>query len=1231
MGEVKTQYKNIISETVIIDIDEEDIDQYINLLKERIVIQHYPIKLKIIFSCEFKTPVAFDIVEFHYSHPIQIILTENNLIAFYDDLIDKLYAWIDGLQERGSGFVFSKIISTRVKQYKYKNQNASSYIPLQFISKIIINVQNKNDNKCFLWSILSKLYPASKNKQRVSKYEQYENNINMKGIEYPVRIKDILKVEKQNDLCINVFALNNQNNKNSLYPVYISNLKSEIIIDLLYIEDNGNSHYCLIKDLDSFRYNGNTQKTCRNCLQGFVRKETLEKHKELCLNNTQCNSILPKEDNKILKFKNHHFSSKLPVTIYCDFESKNIPLETENPNTEESYTKKIFKQEVISYGIYVKSDYPEIYKSQYFTYTGNDAKEKYVKQIMKIFNKITYNMYLLEKKKPMLTKEEEDKFQETTECYICEKEFKELTSCPKCKEEFLDEDLYCFKCEEQYKEKHKIREHNHLNGEYRGAACQSCNSKEGKNSKIIPVFFHNGSNYDFHFIIEELMKYEDEYNKVTPLAKNSEEYISIDYGTRFKKLRFLDSYRFFTKGLADIAKSLKEFPILESEFEKDIIDEEELELIKKDYLENLKKECYSEYKDKKDKIKKDKYFLLKQKGNYPYEYIDSIEKLNKKRLPKQKKWYSTLSQKGITDEEYEHAQDVWNTYNCETFKDYHDLYLKTDVLLLADAFENFRNFFLKHHKIDPCYCFSAPGLTWQCGLKYTGIELELLTDPDMLLMFEKGIRGGFSGVLGPRHVKAFNKYTIIIDDKEALDCIKKLKEGEELNDLQKEQFLLYLDANNLYGWAMSQKLPTGDFKWEEDLDYYLNIPEGRGCIVECDLKYNNKCKFKTRKFPLAPEHMVATEEMLSEYQLNLLEKQGAKLGKEKKLFLTLYDKKKYIIHHSILKDYIKLGLKVIKVHRIISFKESAWLKPYIDFNTEQRTKSKSLFEKDLWKLMNNSFYGKTMENIRNRSEIKLLSNENEVIKYISKPNFKDSIIFNENLVAIVNNVTSVKFNKPIYLGMCILDYSKQLMYDFYYNTINKLWKDNEIVAMDTDSLFLLINTKDVYKDLEKIQDEMDTSDYPKDHPLYSEENKKVIGKFKDELNGEGMTEIIYLRSKAYAYKRSKIFSEYHKYEKQNNLSEYYKKLEEEKLSECKKLKGISLSTIKTKIEVDDYNNCLYNNEIQLNKMYRLGSEKHKMFVSEINKISLNPFDDKRYIFDDGIYTLPYGINSLYFI
>ena len=785
--------------------------------------------------------------------------------------------------------------------------------------------------------------------------------------------------------------------------------------------------------------------------------------------------------------------------------------------------------------------YQEIYKSQYFSYNGDDSAEKFVEKIIQIYKNLTYKMFINEKKTPVLTKKQERKHEEADRCYMCGMKF----------------------------DKEKIREHDHLSGKYRGASCGSCNAKEGK-TKIIPVFFHNGSNYDFHFLIEELMKYEDKYNKVQLLPKNSEEYISIDFGSYYKKLRFLDSYRFLLKSLSGVTESINAFPILEKEFNNG-----------------------------------NDISLLKQKGFYPYEYIDSIDRLQEKELPGKEKFYSTLTGKTITDPEYSHAQKVWETYNCNTLLDYHNLYLKTDVLLLADCFEKYRNFFLEHHQVDPCYCFSAPGLTWECGLKYTNVELELLTDYDQLLMFEKGIRGGFSGVLGPRHVKAFNKYTPNYKDGERiLDPYeeKELKEGTKTpEELLEEKFLLYVDANNLYGYAMSQELPTGDFHWEKNKDYYKNIPKGRGCIVECDLRYKDKSR--TMKYPLAPEKRVIKEEELSEYQKDLLKDKP--LGTTEKLLLTMNDKKKYVVHHKILKQYISLGLEVTKVHRVISFKESAWLKKYIDFNTNQRTKAKTLFEKDLWKLMNNSFYGKTLENIRGRSSVKLTTSRSEAKKSISKPNFKDSVIFNENFVGILSNVTSIKFNKPIYLGQAILDHSKSLMYQFYYDVIMPLWPRNQVIASDTDSLILMIPTKDLYEDLKGIQEHLDTSDYPKDHPLYSLMNKKVIGKFKDELNGKVLYEIIYLRSKVYSF----ILID--------NTAEL-------KLIEEKKLKGISRVTIKNDLRFDDYKNCLYQGTVHMNKMYTLNSDKHQMFLNQRNKVSLNPFDDKRYILDPGIQTLPHG-------
>ena len=221
-----------------------------------------------------------------------------------------------------------------------------------------------------------------------------------------------------------------------------------------------------------------------------------------------------------------------------------------------------------------------------------------------------------------------------------------------------------------------------------------------------------------------------------------------------------------------------------------------------------------------------------------------------------------------------------------------------------------------------------------------------------------------------------------------------------------------------------------------------------------------------------------------------------------------------------------------------------------------------------------------MENIRGRVNVKILNTHEEARRMFSKPTYKDHVVFNDNLIAVLNNIPSVKFDKPIYLGMCILDYSKLLMYQFYYGRINKLWPSNQIIGYDTDSFFLNIETEDVYKDMKLIQDDLDTSNYAEsgsrnhssDHFLYSIKNKKVIGKFKDELGGDIISELVFLRSKV-------------------------------KNKDVKKLKGITKTTINKSLTFDDYKNVLikpYTN-INYHKMFLLNSDKHEMFVKEVNK------------------------------
>ena len=288
---------------------------------------------------------------------------------------------------------------------------------------------------------------------------------------------------------------------------------------------------------------------------------------------------------------------------------------------------------------------------------------------------------------------------------------------------------------------------------------------------------------------------------------------------------------------------------------------------------------------------------------------------------------------------------------------------------------------------------------------------------------------------------------------------------EEYNEDEESRYLMYLDANNLYGWAMSQPLPCGDFKWVKntddiDINNYINNEE-RGMVLEVDMEYPGELHDLHNGYPL--------RDIAKKFKLTV--------GCVHKLVTSLGSKKKYVVHIRNLKLYTDLGMKLTKIHRAVTFKQSCWLKDYIDFNTKMRSASKNNFEKNFFKLMNNSIYGKTMENLRKRVDIKLVSSEDDFLKLVASPCFQSHRIMNENLKAVKGVKKVLTLNKPCYVGMCILDISKTLMYDFHYNTIKKEYGANaKLLFTDTDSLMYEIKTDDVYKDFKRIGEKKDCWD-----------------------------------------------------------------------------------------------------------------------------------------------------------
>ena len=543
--------------------------------------------------------------------------------------------------------------------------------------------------------------------------------------------------------------------------------------------------------------------------------------------------------------------------------------------------------------------------------------------------------------------------------------------------------------------------------------------------------------------------------------------------------------------------------------------------------------------------------------------MTDFDKLSATKLPAKTCFYSKLNDEHISDGQYEHAQKVWDEFGCKTIRDYHDLYLKTDVLLLADVMENYRDICIKDYGLDPLWYYTAPGLAWDAALKISGIKLQLLTDPKMYLMVESGIRGGISTIT-KRYAKANNPYM-----------------EADYNPDEKTNYIMYLDANNLYGWAMSQPLPVDGFEWMDELELqnWNRLCEGEGSILEVDLEYPENLHGVHNEYPLAPESL--------------------KVNKIHKLIPNLQDKTKYILHYKNLRQYLGLGMVLRKVHRGIKFNERPWLKDYIQLNTDLRTKGTTEFEKDFFKLMNNSVFGKTVENVRNRVDVRLVTTEDSLKKLANKPNFDRVNIFSENLVAVHMQRTTVNLSKPIYLGMSILDLSKTLMYGFHYNHIKKKYGNHaQLLFTDTDSLCYDIQTEDFYNDIrDDVPSMYDTSAYSDNHPAgLPRVNKKNIGLMKDEAGGRQISEFAGLRSKLYAFKIHEG-------------------------SEKKKCKGVKKRVVKTQITLEDYKDCVFNRNIHYRSMNVFRSRKHEIYTETVRKVALSANDDKRVICEDGVHTL----------
>ena len=1093
-------------------------------------------KTKCILHCEMSRMVGEEeIVADPFLHSQQKKNLGTNL-EIVGEMENEMIENLENFNRGGSNWMFEKVIRLEIQ---FARWNPLRGVPLRGSSwialppalqkkKALINMKNEDD-MCFKWCLARACNPVAIHPERITaKLQEQAEELNWDGCQFPMAVNKIKLFESRNPhISVNCFGWRS----GSVFPLNIVREEKECHVDLLLLKKEFNSHFVLVKNFSRLLSsqvvrNGHERFFCKSCLNSFRRVEKLKEHKKICGEFEPTKIEVP---GGLCSFRNFQKIMHVPVVGYADFESILKPISEKKEEGGTGGTVKTHEHVPCGFAFHLVSPFLQ---TEPVLKRAKDETEELPKDfIRELISCVKRTQLSLPKKKMFpLTNEEWKTFREATVCWLCRKEFG-------------DGNL------------RKVRDHCHFTGKFRGAAHSSCNLKFQR-PKFTPVFLHNLQNYDEHLFVRALGTL-DEVLDVTCIPNNEEKYIAFSLKFELKKerrevaegewkeftvkheIRFLDSFKFTLSGLSSL-------------------------------VENLPKE------DLKETIRffGERSELMSRKGVYPYEFMDGFDKFEKKQLPKKASFFSRLNQEKVTDENYQRALKVWEEFSCQNMGEFHDLYLKTDVLLLADVMESFRKLCEKHYELDPAHYFTTPGLAWDAMLKMTNVKLELLDDVDQLLMVEKGIRGGNSNVF-KRFAKANNKFMKNFDEK------------------QTSRFLVYLDANNLYGWAMSQPLPVGKFAWtsEEELKNWKNFveTEGRGCILEVDLIYPEELHDSHNDFPLAPEILM--------------------LGSVEKLTQNLRNKKGMVLHGRNLELFLSLGMTLKTIRRGIKFSEKPFMKCYIDKNTELRAKGKTKFEKEFFKLMNNSVFGKTMENLRKRVSIELVKDAEKAEKLVNKPNFVEVKIFDEFLIAVKMRKTRVVMNKPIYAGMTTLDLSKLLMFNFHYGYVKKKWDKVSVVYTDTDSLVLEIETEDFFADIAAdVPEWFDTNDFPADHPAVLNgmpivlENKKKIGLMKDECGGLIMTEFVALKPKLYSF-----------------LLEA-----NEKIMEKQKAKGVKKCMIKKSLRHANFVKCLMTGKNQMRKQTLFRSREHYLFTENMTKIALSAADDKRIVLENGIDTLALG-------
>ena len=1102
---------------------------------------------------------------------------------------------IEKIETQGSGLVMRYITNFDIRFYvpclAGGCQFANKFDTLQkfsYAKKFLVDVTPENTNRCFLYALAAGkiLQENPKLAENLKALQLVVNNYirvnftssRLKGIEFPFHIKETFKLEKRLkalNIAVNIWTIADS----QIFTLYQSKMPWNVTrVDLLLHQSESDSaigHYTYITSAGRFL------KCVKNLCLTSKKKHRFSRERRLWAYCDKCASIF----TTIKQFKSHVYrcknpngqkiayaqkgevveydssarrQCKVPYIGFLDFEAK-----MEKVTCEENYKRNncencreggpVRRCNHSEREIHIQS--PMTYSFYIFGSNGKMLYEKTFSSdngVMEDFFKMLQNCeeVLKEKhnefKQLHWSKRLNEIFRCETHCWICGKVFVPGDT------KYKPVPDHCHITPPTFNEEEKC-----LESKYLGAAHAMCNFQR-QSPKHIPIYVHNFMSYDSNFILKHL----DIVNKKTqikcmPYNSNKLRTLTLN------KWKFLDSYQMLSGSLADLVNNLSQ-------------DEHEFSLVKQGLSLNL-----------------NEINLCTQKAAYPYEWVKSVKQLKSVvDYPPFESFYSELKGDNISKLKYEEGKKLYKTFKFKNMLEYTEFYCKLDTLLLAEVMFSFRKTIYDAFNLAIENYISLPQLSFDACLKtLSGSPIEKLHDPAMVTMLEKNIRGGVSFV-NNRHEK-------VIDDKN--EC------------------MLYIDANNLYGWAQKMFLPTGNYKWVpsnkiKKLDWLAMKPDQlEGFIIEADLHFPKKIHRKLDNLPLAPEHETINYDSLSPFskriQKNLLGKARAYRYKQVKLVTSLKRKKRYVLHYLNLQLYLKLGVKVKKIHNVMSFQQRDVLKTFINFASKMRAQSKTKFAMDLWKRLSNSLYGKFIQDVRKYSKVLFVDNEKKLGRLINNVYFKDVTKINKNVCMVHMHNEKLKLDRLYAIGFTILELSKFFMYTMWYQIIKpRFGKNASLILTDTDSFVIKFTNHSKPEALEKLKDVMDFSNFPKDSSYFNDTVKKVPGYFKDEYPTGLIREAVNVRSKCYYLdvKPDPLFKSETKFLEPHIV--------------CK---GIS-HNVSCKFPIQLYKSCIYSKKSAIfSTMVRIKAKKQKIATTAVTKQTMSSGDDKRFQ-TCSIHSHPYG-------